>query len=235
MGVLPGFPGQVDGQIFPSGDLSPAPISIREARKLKPRAKAARFVVEELEDEVLVYDPDEDRAHCLNATASFIWRLADGNRDVGELARLLSETFGKPASEEIVLLALDRLQRAQLLEGDSCHLLPSWNETESGEAVGRNRPGKDTPATSPAWEEEAESASESEGETRRQALRRMARVGVTLPAVMTMALPSPLQAATQIPAAECWRDPRPNAGKCCTNGRECIQWGRVGLCIGRRC
>lgn len=190
-----------------------------------------------MEEEVLVYDPELDRAHCLNATASFIWRQADGTRDVGELARLLSETFGRPATDEIVLLALDRLQRAHLLEGGFWYLPPDGGEDDPGgvhEPPSEEETGGIAISDPPSGMAQKSEVG-SDKETRRQAIRRMARVGVALPAVVTMALPSPLQAATQIAGIDCWRNPEENRGKCCTNGRECIQWGRIGLCIGRRC
>jgi hypothetical protein len=44
----------------------------------KPRARADDLVIEEVEDELLVYDRVTDYAHCLSATAARVWRACDG-------------------------------------------------------------------------------------------------------------------------------------------------------------
>jgi hypothetical protein len=72
-------------------------------------------VVTELMDELLVYDLERHRAHCLNPAASVVFRSCDGKRTVEELARLLKRELGEPAEPDCVWLALDLLGRAQLL------------------------------------------------------------------------------------------------------------------------
>lgn len=81
---------------------------------MKPIARTRKLVVEELADELLVYDPGAERAHCLNRAAAVIWRGCDGTREVSELVDSLREA-GLPADEEMVCLTLADLQRAGLL------------------------------------------------------------------------------------------------------------------------
>jgi hypothetical protein len=80
-----------------------------------PHARAEGLVIQELTDEVLVYDLERHRSHCLNQTAAFVWRRCDGRTTVPEMAMLLQQELSVPANEEAVWLALDRLGRAHLL------------------------------------------------------------------------------------------------------------------------
>jgi hypothetical protein len=74
-----------------------------------PLARDEGLVVEELGDEVLVYDLDADRAHCLGATASRVWRACDGASTV---ARIAIATGIDPADVE---RAVDELAGCALL------------------------------------------------------------------------------------------------------------------------
>jgi hypothetical protein len=82
-----------------------------------PKARTVGLVVEALEDEVLVYDKDAHRAHCLNGAAALVWRMADGQTPVSEMVAALP-TVGSPAVDSVVWMALDRLARAKLLDGE---------------------------------------------------------------------------------------------------------------------
>lgn len=80
-----------------------------------PRARTERLVVCELADEVLVYDLERDRAHCLNQTAALVWKRCDGQTSVPEIARALEQSLGAPVEEPLVWLALNQLGRRRLL------------------------------------------------------------------------------------------------------------------------
>ncbi|HET6668891.1 MAG TPA: PqqD family protein [Pyrinomonadaceae bacterium] len=84
--------------------------------KVMPRARKAGLVVKGLDDEVLVYDLERDKAHSLNSSAAFIWKKCNGRRTVGEVAQALSREFKVPADEQTVWLALDQLSKFNLLE-----------------------------------------------------------------------------------------------------------------------
>src|SRR5262245_25053151 len=83
---------------------------------MKPERRRDGLVVKELPEEVLVYDLERHRAHCLNPAAAAVFRSCDGERTVGEIARILRRETGAPADEAWVHLALDRLAKADLLE-----------------------------------------------------------------------------------------------------------------------
>jgi hypothetical protein len=81
-----------------------------------PLARREGLVIRELADEVLVYDLDRDRAHCLNQTAASVWQCCDGRTSTAEIARALGKRVGAPVDEKLVWLALDQLAENDLLE-----------------------------------------------------------------------------------------------------------------------
>jgi hypothetical protein len=83
--------------------------------QMKPIARKEGLIIEELPDEVLVYDLDQDRAHCLNQTAAFVWKNCDGLATTQQIADLLGEKLNTSVDENVVWLALDQLDRNNLL------------------------------------------------------------------------------------------------------------------------
>lgn len=81
-----------------------------------PRARQASLIVKEVDDETLVYDLETDQAHCLNDTASRIWKSCDGETSVAEIALNLRADADAPVDENVVWLALDQLEKFKLLE-----------------------------------------------------------------------------------------------------------------------
>lgn len=81
-----------------------------------PRMRKQGLVVDDLPDEVLVYDLERDQAHCLNRTAALVWRCCDGKTGAPEIARRLKAELDAPFDEELVWLALDQLEKQQLLD-----------------------------------------------------------------------------------------------------------------------
>jgi hypothetical protein len=80
----------------------------------RARARSTGLVVRDLGGEVIVYDKGRHRAHCLNRTAAFVFRHADGRRTAADIAALL----GPGADEDLVGAALEQLAAAGLLETD---------------------------------------------------------------------------------------------------------------------
>jgi len=81
-----------------------------------PRMRKERLIIDELPDEVLVYDLDRHRAHCLNQTAALVWRLCDGHTLTQVIARRVQSELDQPFSEDLVWLALRQLNKIHLLE-----------------------------------------------------------------------------------------------------------------------
>lgn len=82
-----------------------------------PLARREELVVQEMTDEVLVYDLKSNKAHCLNPTAAFVWDHCDGQTGAAEIALLMEKEWNKPITEDVVWLALQQLEKAKLLQG----------------------------------------------------------------------------------------------------------------------
>jgi coenzyme PQQ synthesis protein D (PqqD) len=78
-------------------------------------ARTEGLIVRELETEVLVYDLECHKAHCLNKTAAAVWRHCDGETPAAEIGFRLAKEFGEPVAEDVVWLALDQLSGLKLL------------------------------------------------------------------------------------------------------------------------
>lgn len=81
-----------------------------------PIARKTGIVIQEVPDEVLVYDLDTNKAHCLNQTAALIWRSCDGSRSVSDIAKHVESLAGGGISDDFVWLAIDQLNENNLLE-----------------------------------------------------------------------------------------------------------------------
>jgi len=69
----------------------------------------------ELDDEVVIYDPQRHEGHCLNATAAAVWKLCDGKNSASQIALIVSRQFSAQVDESVVQLALEYLTDAHLL------------------------------------------------------------------------------------------------------------------------
>lgn len=70
-----------------------------------------------LDDELLVYDAQEDVVHLLNETTACVLELlSDGTLTQDEIEAQIAQRTGAAPSESVFLLALDELRRANLLE-----------------------------------------------------------------------------------------------------------------------
>jgi len=83
-----------------------------------PCARKAGLVIQDMPDEVLVYDLDTNKAHCLNKSAAFVWRSCDGKTSISDIARLFEIQTGDKVSDDFVWLALDQLNENSLLESE---------------------------------------------------------------------------------------------------------------------
>ena len=81
-----------------------------------PKARTSELIVKELPDETLVYDLANDKAHCLNHTAALVWKNCNGTRSIAEINASLAAEAGTPVDEGVVWLALDQLEKFNLLE-----------------------------------------------------------------------------------------------------------------------
>jgi coenzyme PQQ synthesis protein D (PqqD) len=81
-----------------------------------PAARKSGLVVQDMPDEVLVYDLESNKAHCLNTSAARVWRACDGTRSASDIARVYEMESGDKVTEDFVWLAIDQLSENSLLE-----------------------------------------------------------------------------------------------------------------------
>ena len=84
--------------------------------KVSPVARTASLIVKEVDGETLVYDQENDKAHCLNDTAARVWKNCDGRKSVSQISETLSAESNTSVADEVVWLALDQLEKFKLLE-----------------------------------------------------------------------------------------------------------------------
>ena len=150
-----------------------------------PRAREESLIIKTLSDEVLVYDLNADKAHCLNRTAAFVWNNCDGRKSVSEIARLLREELQAPVDENVVWLALDQLEKFKLLQ------------------------------------EHAAKPANVNGMSRRQLVRSLGLVAISLPLITSIVAPTPAQAATLLPPGSCCSNPNDCQSNNCMQGGPC--------------
>lgn len=80
-----------------------------------PLSRKDNIVIQELKDEVLIYDLITHKAFCLNETSALVWQLCDGTRSIREISDQMSKKLQAPATEDLIWLALDELKKNDLL------------------------------------------------------------------------------------------------------------------------
>lgn len=84
-----------------------------DRRAWTPTARTAEVVVEELGDELVVYDQRSDQVHCLGAVARRVWRGCDGKTSADQLSKTLK------LDSEVVDRALGELDACDLFDGEA--------------------------------------------------------------------------------------------------------------------
>lgn len=88
---------------------------MKEPRGFLPAARREGIILKEVDGELLVYDLERNKAHCLNESAAAIWKRCDGCTDIPELAISVSKTLGASLDETVIQLALKQLSADHLL------------------------------------------------------------------------------------------------------------------------
>ncbi len=83
-----------------------------------PVSRQSDIVVQELKEEVLVYDLLLHKVYCLNKTSALVWHLCDGNNSPLDISKQLTKKLKSPISENLVFLAIDDLKKIDLIEND---------------------------------------------------------------------------------------------------------------------
>jgi hypothetical protein len=77
-----------------------------------PLARTKDLVLQDLGNEILIYDLKINKAYCLNETSAIIFQNCDGKTSFDELSAKANLT------DEVIFYALDQLQKDNLIEGE---------------------------------------------------------------------------------------------------------------------
>ena len=86
-----------------------------------PVARTEKLLIQEVDNELIVYDEEQDTAHCLNPMAVRVWHYCDGQNTVEDIAKLLEKELDIPADSDadmrgLVWLTLEELERFHLIK-----------------------------------------------------------------------------------------------------------------------
>lgn len=84
--------------------------------EIKPLMRKEELVIQKIGDELLVYDLVANKAFALNSSSRLIWELCTGDKTIPDIAKSAAGKLGASVNEEFVWLALDRLNKENLLE-----------------------------------------------------------------------------------------------------------------------
>jgi hypothetical protein len=88
-------------------------------KTMNPKAKNSKILIQEVENEVLIYDLTNNKVFNLNTTAALVWQSCDGSNSV----ETISENTNFPIN--LILLTIDELQKYNLFEEEFVTNLPT--------------------------------------------------------------------------------------------------------------
>lgn len=86
-----------------------------------PVARTEKLLIQQVGNEVIIYDQISNISHCLNPIAAKVWHYCDGQHSVKEIAKLLEKDLPQAVSQEVdmrglVWLTLEELEKYQLIK-----------------------------------------------------------------------------------------------------------------------
>jgi hypothetical protein len=86
-------------------------------------------VTTESKDDVLVYDTQTHHIHHLNQISAAVWRLCDGRRTLDDVTREMQASAPGGVGEDVVRLALTKLESANLLDSELDSSLRAYGQS----------------------------------------------------------------------------------------------------------
>ena len=101
-----------------------------------PISKTSDTVVQEIKDEILIYDLKTNKVLCLNKTSAVVWNACDGTRSVEEITKKLKKDYDPRMTEDIVWLSLSMLESANLLASTPTNKFSDISRRNTIKAIG---------------------------------------------------------------------------------------------------
>ena len=81
-----------------------------------PQTRRTGLIIQEVDSEILIYDQNTNKAHCLNPSAAKVWKYCDGETTLAEACDALSRDLDNHVDEKLVWYAVDQFSKDNLLE-----------------------------------------------------------------------------------------------------------------------
>jgi hypothetical protein len=86
-----------------------------------PVARQKNLLIQEVGNELVLYDQQTNKSHCLNSVAACVWNHCNGQNSVEDIARFLTQELNIPANAGVdirglVYLSLEELEQYGLIE-----------------------------------------------------------------------------------------------------------------------
>ncbi len=104
--------------------------------KIYPINRQSNIVIQQLNDETLIYDLSINKAFCLNETSGIIWQMCDGTKTVADISQAVSQKLNANISEDFVWLALDQLKKDKLITNEFTSVFAGMTRREVIRKVG---------------------------------------------------------------------------------------------------
>jgi hypothetical protein len=104
-----------------------------------PQARRSGLIIQEVDGEVLIYDQDTNKAHCLNQTAAKVWKYCDGETTLADACSSLSSDLETPVDEKLVWYAVDQFSKDNLLVKEvelPAFIIPGMNRRQMVRTLG---------------------------------------------------------------------------------------------------
>lgn len=98
------------------------------------KSRQSDIVVQDFENETLIYDLKTNKAYLLNETSAFVWNACDGKTDISVIGKALAQKFKAAANDELVWLAIDQLRHDGLMQ-ETVEPPKSFIETNRREVI----------------------------------------------------------------------------------------------------
>ena len=101
-----------------------------------PQIRRSGLVVQEMPDELLVYDLESSKAHCLNDSAAMVWRYRESPNSLSDIVKSFEASSGSKVTEDFVWLAIDQLNEKGLLENGTAKKFAGHSRREVLKKIG---------------------------------------------------------------------------------------------------
>lgn len=104
-----------------------------------PHARKSGLIVKEVDGEILIYDQERNKAHCLNQTAAQVWKYCDGKTTLAATCDGLTQELNAPVDEQLVRYAVEQFSADHLLETQvemPAFMIPGMNRRQMVRTLG---------------------------------------------------------------------------------------------------